>query len=234
MNFNLINGIQGNQEGLTKNLEYLNKVLSSGPLGIPEAREQLISVTQRVVSMEDIDNKIKQNFVDLTFSELQKQVDETPEDARYQLFTGSFLDNLGQYEVALPYLEKAVELSPNKITMLFELSKCLAYLGQKERALEIAKRAYDLAPEYVNGNINYITIAIINGDDNLANKLINGSTFSSQDIVRAYLFRASNFLKVGDKYSAVLEINKAIKTAPFFKDQGEEVIKGIWDGTISE
>jgi tetratricopeptide (TPR) repeat protein len=184
--------------------------------------------------MEGVDNKIKQDFVDFSFTEMQKQVGETPEDARYQLFTGSLLDNLGQYQLALPYLQKAVELSPNKLTMLFELSKCLSYLGQKEQALEVAKKAYDLVPGFNDGKTNYIATAIMAGDNNLVKELLGNATSTSQSIIRAYLFNAFDFLKKGDKYSAVLEVNKAIKTVPIFKEQGEEVIKGIWEGTISE
>ncbi len=233
-NLNLISSIQGHQEGPSKNLEYFKKVLSNSTLGTPEAREQLISIVPRVVGMEGVDDKIKQEIVDFAFTEMQKQVEETPEDARYQFFTGSFLINLGQYELALPYLQKAVDLSPNKLTMLFELSKCLSYLGQKEQALEVAKKAYDLVPEFEEGKINYIATAIMAGDNNLVKELLGNATSTSQSIVRAYLFNASDFLKKGDKYSAVLEVNKAIKTVPIFKEQGEEVIKGIWAGTIAE
>ncbi|MCX6717368.1 MAG: O-antigen ligase family protein [Candidatus Taylorbacteria bacterium] len=233
-NLNLINSIQGYKEGPSKNLEYFKKILSYNTVGTPEIREQLISIVPRVVGMEGVDNKIKQEFVDFTYSEVQKQVAETPEDARYQLFAGSLLDNLGQYEIALPYLQKAVELSPTKLTMLFELSKCLSYVGQKEQALEVAKKAYDLVPVFEEGKINYIATAIMSGNNNLVKELLGNATSTSQSIVRAYLFNASSFLKKGDKYSAVLEVNKAIKTVPVFKEQGGEVIKGIWEGTIAE
>src|ERR1035437_5356568 len=102
---------------------------------------------------------------------MQEQIKETPYDARYQFFMGAFLDNMNQYQTALPYLQKAVELSPKKLTMMFELSKCYSYLGQKEKALEVAKNAYDLVPEYSDGIQNYEAALILNGQDAMAKEL---------------------------------------------------------------
>ena len=232
-NINLIKAMQSQPTGPSANLDIFKNILAEGPLGTPEIREQLLSTTPRVLSM-DVDQKIKQGFVELSFAEIQNQLKETPNDARYQLFAGQFLGSLGQYEEALPYLQRAVELSPTKLTMLFELSKDLSYLGQKKAALDVAKKAYDLTPTYDAAKENYISALIINGDNKLVNTLLGGVTTTSDTIVRAYLINASEFLKKGDKADAVAEINNAIKIAPGFEVQGKQVIDGIWKGTIKE
>jgi len=232
-NLDLIAGMQGYQEGPSKNLEFFKKALSNGALGTPEIREQLVGLVPRVANMSGVDDKVKQEFADLAFSEMQKQVTETPKDARYQLFMGSFLENMGQYDLALPYLQKAVDLSPEKQTMLFELSKDLSYVGQKDQALAVAKKAYDLVPGYDDTRDNYIATAIMNDDNAVVESLLGNATSSNQVIVRAYLFKASEFLKKGDKASAVDEVNQAIKVVPLFKSQGADVIKGIWSGKVT-
>ncbi|MFA6226884.1 MAG: O-antigen ligase family protein [Candidatus Paceibacterota bacterium] len=232
-NLNLIRALQPLEGGLSVNLDLFKKILSSESVGTPEIREQLLSVVPRIVSI-NVDQKIKQDFVELAYNEIQKQVAETPNDARYQFFAGQFLANLGQYQESLQYFQKAVELSPTKLTMLSDLSKTLAYVGDKKQALEVAKRAYDLMPEYVDVKIGYIFALIINGDEKAAKDLLGATTTTDERIVRAYLINASDYLRKGDKWSAVAEVEKAIKISPNFEAQGRGVIDGIWKGEIKE
>ncbi len=232
-NLNLIKALQGYQEGPSKNLVYFKNAINDGPLGTPEVREQILSLASKVSAM-DVDNKIKQEYAQFAFEQIKEQIAQTPNDARYQLFAGVFFDNINQFQMALPYLQKAVELSPNKLTMMFELTKDLMYLGQKEEALKVAKRAYDLVPVYDEARLNYISALILNGDEAMAKQLLGGTTTSSETVVRAYLVRASSFLQKGDKTSAIAEVQKAINIAPGFKDQGQQIIQQILSGKISK
>ncbi len=231
-NVNLINALQKYQEGPVKNLEYFKKAISYSSFGNPEIREQLLSIAPQVAQMQ-IDNTLKNDFVSFAFDQIQEQVKQTPEDARYQLFAGVFLDNIGQYPAAQPYLEKAVELSPGKQTMMFELSKNLAYQGKKAEALSWAKKAYELEVDFADAKSNYIAMAILNDQNSLVKELMgNATTTTSEIIIRAYLLKAQEFLDKGDKNSAVFEIQKAIKIAPAFKTQGQQIIEGILNGTL--
>jgi len=231
-NLNLINAMQSASQSPETSLNYFKQVFSANTFGSAEAREQIISIVPQLVSSQKVDTKIKQDFVDLAYGQMQEQVKETPYDARYQFFMGVFLDNMNQYQFALPYLQKALELSPNKLTVMFELAKCYSYLGQKDKALEISKKAYDLVPGYTDAKMSYVSSLIINGNEILAKQLIGTSTVTNENVVRAYLILAEGFIQKGDKYSAVAEINKAIDLAPGFKTQGEDIIKGIWNGSL--
>ncbi|MBA4320688.1 MAG: hypothetical protein C0412_20025 [Flavobacterium sp.] len=231
VNLNLINAMRSLNQSPEKSLTYFKQVFAANTFGSSEAREQIISMAPQIASALGLDVKIKQGFVELAYTQMQKQIEETPNDARYQFFMGVFWDNMNQYQTALPYLQKAVELSPKKLTMLFELSKCYSYLGQKEKALEIAKNAYDLMPVYNDAKMNYAASLILNDQEVLA-KQIMGTTTANENVVRTYLIKASAFIQRGDKNSAVAEVQKAINIAPGFKTQGETVIKGIWDGSI--
>ena len=230
-NLNLINAMQSLNKSPEISLEYFQKVFAAKTFGSPEAREQIVNIAPSVVNAASLDTKIKENFAQLAFTQMQQQIKETPNDARYQLFTGIFLDNMSQYQMALPYLQKAVELSPKKLTMMFELSKCYSYLGEKEKALEVAKAAYDLVPEYNDAKMSYIAALILNDKEALAKQLIGTSTVN-ESVVRTYLIKASSFVQKGDKNSAAAEIQKAINMSPGFKTQGDTIIKGILDGTL--
>jgi len=231
-NTDLINAMQSLNKSPETSLTYFKQVFAANTFGSTEAREQLIGMAPSIAAASSLDSKIKQEFVDLAFTQMQEQVKETPNDARYQFFMGAFLDNMNQYQMALPYLQKAVELSPNKLTMMFELVKCYSYLGQKEKALEIAKNAYDLVPEYNDGKMNYAAALILNDQESLAKQIMGSSTTTSEIIVRMYLIKASAFIQKGDKNSAVAEVQKAITIAPGFKTQGDTIIKGILNGSI--
>jgi len=231
-NLNIIKSLQSLNAYPETSLNLFQNIFSAKTFGSPEAREQIINIAPSVASASNIDTKLKQEFVDTAFIQIQEQVRETPEDARYQFFAGVFLDKMSQYQMALPYLQKAVELSPKKLTMLFELTKCYSYLGQKDKALEIAKFAYDLTPEYNEAKYNYAAALIINNKELQAKELVGSTNVTSESVVRAYLIRASDFIQKGDKNSAILEIKKAIDLAPVFKSQGDSIIKEILEGKM--
>ncbi len=231
-NTDLIKAMQSLSQSPETSLTYFKQVFAANTFGSPEAREQIISMVPQIASATTIDEIIRQEFTELGYTQMLEQLKQTPNDARYQFFMGVFLDNMSQYQMALPYLQKSVELSPKKLTMLFELTKCYSYLGQKEKALEIAKSTYDLLPEYNEGRMNYVAALLLNDQDVLAKQIMGSATTTSESVVRVYLIKASAFIQKGDKYSAVSEIQKAIKIAPGFKVQGEEIIKNIWEGTV--
>ena len=234
-NFNLIaamRSLSGQNPSVEISLNYFKKVFSANTFGSSEAREQIIGVASSIANASNINATLKEEFVELAYTEMQEQIKQTPNDARYQFFMGEFLDKLNQFPMALPYLQKSLELSPKKLTMMFELTKCYSYLEQKQKALEIAKTAYDLVPEYLRGKMNYAAALIVNNQEALAKKIIGSSPTADENIIRAYLINAEAFIQKGDKISAISEVQKAIDMAPAFETQGTSIIKGILDGTV--
>lgn len=232
-NLDIIQAIQGQKEGPTKNLEYFKNAIALNGFGSPEVREQLTTITPQIAANTNIDAQIKQAFVDFTYTQIQAQAALTPLDARYQLFAGVFLNGMGQYALALPYLQEANKLSPTKQTIMFELMKSYSYLGQKEDALKTAKIAYDLAPDFADARSNYISALILNNKQDVAKSLFGAATTTSTEIiVRTYLIQASAALGKGDKVGAIAQVQRAIDLVPGFKAQGDSIIKGIQDGTV--
>jgi len=148
-NKDLIQAFRLIQAGKTGDgLNSFKSALAQKSLGDSEIREQLLSYTPAILESPQIDNNIKQEFVTLTIEEVNKQIERVPNDARYYILTGAFLNNLGNYQEALAYVEKAVEFSPQKQSMRFELVRSLYGLGRKEEALAEAKKAYELDVNY--------------------------------------------------------------------------------------
>jgi tetratricopeptide (TPR) repeat protein len=113
-------------------------------MGDSEIREQLLSYTPAVLRAAEVDKNLKNEFINFTYNEVKKQIDRVPNDARYYILLGSLFNNIGDPNKALPYIYRAIELSPQKQVMRFELINSLFMLGRKDEALVEAKKAYEL------------------------------------------------------------------------------------------
>ncbi|OHA26516.1 MAG: hypothetical protein A3C06_02985 [Candidatus Taylorbacteria bacterium RIFCSPHIGHO2_02_FULL_46_13] len=160
----LIDALRPQQAGPATNLDYFKKTLALNSLGNPEVREQLAQATIQVISGQSVDLTLKQQFYDLTRSELLKQVDKTPNDARYYLFLGSFLNRVHNYDEALTALTKAFELSPKKQTIMFELGSTYINKGDNAKALALMKAAFDLDQSFAEARIIY-AVALVYAKD---------------------------------------------------------------------
>ncbi len=232
-NLTLIQAMQQYQQGPSENLQYFKNAFAYNTFGSPEIREQLITIAAQVASTASIDATTKQDFVNYAYSQMQEQLKETPLDARYWFFTGTFLDNINQYQLAIPFLQKAISLSPTKQTMMFELQKAYSYTGQYSQALAIAKQAYELDTDDADAQSSYLAAAILNNDTALATELWgNATTTTNSTILQAYLIEASTALQGGDEKTAIADVQKDIAIDPTFASQGNSIIQQIQSGAI--
>jgi Flp pilus assembly protein TadD len=170
-------------------IKLFEKTLSYNSFGKQEVREQLGTISSRVAG-SNLGIDIKQQYLTLAGNEMQKQVAERNNDARTQVFTGTLLDAFGQYNQAHAYLEKAVELSPQKQTILFQLGLNTLNRGDTAGALEIFKQAYELAPAFNQAQIFYALGAIYANDEKLLEEILvptYGSVIVDDDrLLQAY------------------------------------------------
>ena len=129
-------------------LAEFKNALSYGSLADSEIREQLITYASSVLKATNLDQATKKDFITLTVNEVEKQIALVPNDARYYILMGSLLNGIGNPDQALTYIKKAIELSPEKQTMRFELVQALYALGKSEEAMAEAKAAYELDKRY--------------------------------------------------------------------------------------
>jgi O-antigen ligase len=155
-NQTLISALRLTQSGrVMDGLAVFKLALAHKSMGDSEIREQLISLTPSVLKAEGVDQGIKKEFLTLTINEIENQISRVPDDARYYILLGSLLNNIGNPDQALPYINKAIELSPLKQAMRFELINSLFMLGRKDEALVEAKRAYELDTRYEQAKAIY-------------------------------------------------------------------------------
>ncbi|MEX2579079.1 MAG: tetratricopeptide repeat protein [Verrucomicrobiales bacterium] len=90
---------------------------------------------------------IRMKRYDEGVEELKLATELMPNHARTQYFYGVALNSLGQFEEAIPYLEKAHALDPYNLEYLTGLAAIFRDGGLTERSLEYARAALRLQPE---------------------------------------------------------------------------------------
>ena len=250
----------GPKEGTVEaSINYFNKAISLGTFGSKEAREQLLNQALRV-ARDNFPVEDKQKIVELAKTEMDKEIEHSPKDARGYVLLGSSLRSVGAASEAMPYLEKAKELSPQKQTIIFELGIAYLVLKDYERGTLLLKEAFESAPEFDTARILYASALIYSGktadgeallqekfggipaDANIINAYVASKNFSkvikiwqdkveSEPNVPAYhLSLAAAYLANSEPQKAIAEIRKAMELDPKLTPQGEQYIKDIQAG----
>ncbi len=152
-------------------VQSFEKLLVKRSLGRPEVREQLFQVALSSLS-SNTDPNVRTRLIGLADREFARQIEETPDDARYHFFYAILLAAAGDVERAGTYFARAAELSPRKQSMLLELSSNLIVRGKRVEGLEIAEKAYRFDTAYDGGLIGYASALIANGRSSEAEQLI--------------------------------------------------------------
>lgn len=168
----LIYAISPQSGGAPAQFEYFKKAIALNSFGTTEAREQLVTFASRVIADPASDDAFKQEVQSFTRDEILKQVDSSPTDARYRLFAGSLFARMQFYDDGIAQLIKAVENSPNKQTLLFELGSTYLNQGDVQSALPVMQKAYELEPSFEEAAKIYALTLIYAKDYEAAEKIL--------------------------------------------------------------
>jgi tetratricopeptide (TPR) repeat protein len=254
----LIRAISPNPAGPSAQFAYFKKAIAYNSFGNSEAREQLVTFASNTARQQDVDQNLKTDIVKYAREEILKQVAQQPTDSRYRFFAGSFFNRIQDKQEAVEQLEKAVEYSPKKQMLLFELGSAYINNGQVPQALATFKKAYELDTNFNEARKIYAIGSIYAGDEKTASSLVSTEEMLSDDrFVSAYASRgqydkviamwkarvaadpknanyhvslAAAYLGNKQRTLAVSELRKAIELNPQFKAQGEYYIAEIQAG----
>ncbi len=169
-------GYTRNRE-LTKGVESFKSALAYGSMGNSEIREQLIQYTPSILRIQDLDDNLRKEFATLVITEANNQINNVPYDARYYFLMGALL-NIIAPDQALSYINKSIELSPQKQAMRFQLIKNLSQSGKTYEAMLEARSTYELDTNYEQARLLYL--------ETIKNEIINNPAFKfeGEDIIR--------------------------------------------------
>lgn len=210
-NKTLIQALTPSSGGVEKNLELFKKAYSYESFADAEITEQLVQTAVGVYGTQGISDKTKQKFVNLAKTKIEEKLKKTPDDARYLVFAGSFLNRIGELDESINYLNKALEVSPKKQSILFELGATYIRKGDLEKMFSTFKKAYDLEPGSTESKVIYAVGAIYTKNNTvlkeLESKMTRETIINDDRILRAYS-------DVGE-YSAVISIlNSRLENDP--------------------
>ena len=255
----IIAGISPQAEGVDANIASFERAASYGVVGKQEVVEQMVT-TALNVRRQGADIETQTKFFELANKGMGALIEKVPNDARLRIFYGAFLTQFNLYNEALQHLKKAVELSPDKQTIRFELGTAYLNLGETDKAFEIFKEAYELDTNFKNAEIIYrvggiyagkeaqvdAVLGPISDKDRTEGRIINAYTRAGRvnDVVRSWelsieknpenpqfhVSLAAVYIQVGRRQDAINEIQKAIDLDPNFKEQGEFFIREIKAG----
>ncbi len=127
------------------------------------------------------------------------------DDARLELFASGLYAQFGQTEQAISHAQRALELSPGKQQILFQLGLSYINAGDENKALEAFKQAYDEAPENSQALVYYAMGHYYNGARDAGDKLI-AERFGSTIVDNDQILGVYNNLKYYDRVIAIWKL----------------------------
>ena len=154
-----------------------------------EIREQILSCAGRVIPSQQLAGPIRQAFFSTAMNEIQAQIKATPKDTRIYTLGGSFLNSIGQFNEALPLLEKAHELSPAKQSISFELATDYLNLEKADKAVILLKQVYETTPDFYQAKSSYATALVLSGKETEARKIFSDDLgiFNTAQMAKAFV-----------------------------------------------
>lgn len=240
-------------------LDAYKKALSYDTLGRPEVIERIVE-SAPAMNGSDVPIDIREQFATMAKNAVDEELVRFPGDARYEMFAGNFYSAYGQVQDAEKHFVNAVNLSPRKQSILFQLGGLYIATKQYDKALDIFKRAYDLEHSDADAVRYYAMALVYNGQESDAAKLLQttgAGTLTDDAIIRAYVelgewskaiaaLKArvaadptdmtnrknlmSAYYQSGNKTAAIQVIRDMIGIDPTFKAQGEQYIQLIQSG----
>lgn len=191
------------------NYDYFKKAYSYNSFGFDEITEQVIQASLGVAPTAS--PELKKDFIDLAEQKIEDKLKKTPTDARYLVFAGSFMNNQGRFAEALEYLNRAIDASPNKQTILYEIGSSYLGLGDTKKMFEYFKKAYDLKPESIESK-KLLAIGAIYARD------IKTLTELGTQIDKVLIINDNRFLKaysdIGEFNTVIAILNERLKVDP--------------------
>lgn len=192
------------------NLDLFKKVFDYNSFGSTEGVEQIVQVAIQVNSM-GVPATIKQQYYNFAREKILEKLAQTPNDARYLVFAGSFFNRFGQYDEAIKYLERAIEASPKKQSIYFELGSSYLGKGDSAKMFQVFKEAYELEPNSPESKIIYAIGAIYTNNTAILNQM---SSEISEDILISDNRFISTYANVGNYDMVISILNKRIERNP--------------------
>lgn len=139
----LVKGLSYGGGDIKPHLELLRDAADENTYATQEVREQMVLFLPRIIGSGRVPQEVVQ-FAQFTLTEMGKEVERQPKDARIRLEYALGLRVIGEYEMALEQIAIAHELSPKKQQILIEQGIEFWQINQFDKARDSFRKAYEL------------------------------------------------------------------------------------------
>ena len=211
----LIQAISSQAGGAARNLEIFQEALALKRTGSQEVREQFSQATLSAIAAENVPQELKLRFFEAATTAMMNQTNEAPLNARAPFFLGVLLNRVSAFADAETALKIALERSPKKQGILFELGLNAFARNANDEALGYFKTAYELEPAYMQARVAY------------ANALIQTSNFEEAENIARPFFEskagpAEMYLSLAGAYAGVNRVDRAVEILMLLKEAKPE------------
>jgi len=146
--------------------------------GDGEVREQMANFARSVAGNSNYSVEDQKKFIAFTAEEFRKELLTPAKDVKLLLFLASILDRslhidplYGQEAEKL--MLDAIQLSPTKQILHFELAQLYLSQGRKEDTINVLKRVVELEPNFVQAKVNLLIVASIENRLDIVKEVID-------------------------------------------------------------
>ncbi len=181
---------------LADNLAVFKDVLDGPVLGRQEVREQLVSFALSASGSQNVSSELKGQFSQFAVSEMQKEVEAHPLDARLHLQLALAYRALGDVPHALKSMEDALALSPKKIQIFIQIGATKLEMGDVAGARESFTAAYALGPQFPDLAVYAAAGEFLSGNAAKGRELLQesyGTTTVDSDVLTVAYLQSKNY-----------------------------------------
>ncbi len=192
----LITAVSPSDAGITANIAAFEDLAAHPSFAGQEIREQLVSLASSVAQSSQVSDADKQKLLTLAATEMQKQVDAYPFDARERLQLALVYRSGGDSTDALKQIQVAETLSPGKEDILLQAGATEWDMGDSKAAQADFNKAYALGPQFTDLAEYAAAGDIAVGDTAAADKILIasfGTTKVDSDILAVAYYRAKDW-----------------------------------------
>jgi len=195
----LITAIPPSRAGIDANVAAFKDLTAHAAFAGQEVREQLVSFASSVIKSQQATTDQKQQIAALAITEMQKQIDAYPLDARERMQLSYIYSAVGDSVNALKEIETAILLSPMKEQFFIEKGIIEWDMGDTKAAQADFNAAYALGPQFADLAVYAAAGDIAVGDITTADKVLvgaYGTTNVDSDILAVAYYKTKNWQRL--------------------------------------
>ena len=158
--------VQNPSELVEKLIQEFRQALSYRSFGDTEIHEQIANLARSIVGNPAFSADDQKKYALFAIEEFRKEIERPGKDVKHLVFLAATMDRSIQFEPkfagdAEGLLREALQLSPTKQLIYFELAQLYFITNQLDRAVKVLREAWLLEPDFIQARVNLWLAAVL-------------------------------------------------------------------------